>query len=222
MDYCDLYVSIMWHQNKYDDPDPLRSNQPFSEETPFISTTAGTVVRDNFNRTNILEPAQLTALRFATNGWQGSGMVVYCYVFILGKKAVGHEQFSEELRELNIYTGYSPYQPEGEITAKIQIPTTQIERIEVWIADDYLRKISDGYLDLYAITREMKPLRALTQHIFRHQETEGDIGVYHWRGKEITLEANPKQDVWIDGELGGQTPFTVTAVPEALEIVVPS
>ena len=82
--------------------------------------------------------------------------------------------------------------------------------------------ISDGYLDLYAITREMKPLRALTQHMFRHQETEEDIGVYHWRGKQITLEANPKQDVWIDGELGGQTPFTVTAVPEALEIVAPA
>jgi YegS/Rv2252/BmrU family lipid kinase len=82
--------------------------------------------------------------------------------------------------------------------------------------------ISDGYLDLYAITREMKPLRALSKHIFRHEETEDDIGVYHWRGKEITLESNPRQDVWIDGEFGGKTPFTVNAMPEALEIVIPA
>jgi YegS/Rv2252/BmrU family lipid kinase len=81
--------------------------------------------------------------------------------------------------------------------------------------------ISDGYLDLYAITKDLKALRAMSQHIFRHQETDQDLGVYHWRGKEITLEANPRQDVWIDGELGGKTPFTVTAMPKALEIVVP-
>ncbi len=81
--------------------------------------------------------------------------------------------------------------------------------------------ISDGYLDLYAITKDLRALRAVSQHIFRHQETDQDLGVYHWRGKEITLEANPRQDVWIDGELGGRTPFTVTAMPEALEIVVP-
>jgi len=81
--------------------------------------------------------------------------------------------------------------------------------------------ISDGYLDLYAITKDLKTLRAMSQHIFRHQETDQDLGVYQWRGKEITLEANPRQDVWIDGEMGGRTPFTVTAMPKALEIVVP-
>jgi YegS/Rv2252/BmrU family lipid kinase len=81
--------------------------------------------------------------------------------------------------------------------------------------------ISDGYLDLYAITKDLKTLRAMSQHIFRHQETDQDLSVYHWRGKEISLEANPRQDVWIDGELGGKTPFTVTAMPKALEIVVP-
>ena len=80
--------------------------------------------------------------------------------------------------------------------------------------------ISDGYLDLYAITKSMKPVRAVSQHIYKHEGV--DTGVYHWRGKEITLEANPVQDVWIDGEMGGQTPFTVSALPHALEIVVPA
>ena len=80
--------------------------------------------------------------------------------------------------------------------------------------------VSDGLLDLYAITKGLKPFRAISKHIF-HQK-DSDAGVYHWRGKEISLEADPVQDVWIDGELGGQTPFTVTAMPQALEIVVPA
>ena len=80
--------------------------------------------------------------------------------------------------------------------------------------------ISDGYLDLYAVKKGMKPLRAVSQHIFNHKGA--DTGVYHWRGKEITIESDPVQDVWIDGELGGQTPFTVNAMPQALEIVVPA
>lgn len=79
--------------------------------------------------------------------------------------------------------------------------------------------VSDGYLDLYAVTQGVKPLRAISQYIFHHGDS--NAGIYNWRGKEITLEADPIQDVWIDGELGGQTPFTVTTIPRALEIVVP-
>jgi diacylglycerol kinase (ATP) len=80
--------------------------------------------------------------------------------------------------------------------------------------------VSDGYLDLYAVTKGIQPLRAVSHHLFHIGETQA--GVYHWRGKEITLESDPPQDVWIDGEIDGQTPFTTTAVPQALEIVVPA
>jgi diacylglycerol kinase (ATP) len=82
--------------------------------------------------------------------------------------------------------------------------------------------ISDGYLDLYAVTKRMKPLRAVSKHVFHHEGSDEEIGVYHWRGKEITIESDPIQDVWIDGELGGQTPFSLSALPQALEIVVPA
>lgn len=80
--------------------------------------------------------------------------------------------------------------------------------------------ISDGYLDLYAVTKGIKPLRAVSHHMFHVGESRA--GIYHWRGKEITLEADPPQDVWVDGEPGGKTPFTTTAMPQALEIVVPA
>jgi len=79
--------------------------------------------------------------------------------------------------------------------------------------------VSDGHLDVYAVTKGVQPLRAVSHHIFHHGESRA--GVYHWRGKEITLEANPPQEVWIDGEIGGQTPFTVTTMPKSLYILVP-
>jgi YegS/Rv2252/BmrU family lipid kinase len=80
--------------------------------------------------------------------------------------------------------------------------------------------ISDGFLDLFAITKGVKPLRAITKHIFQHEGS--DAGVYHWRGKEITLESDPIQSVWIDGEFGGKTPMTFNVMPEAMEMVVPA
>lgn len=127
--------NLFWHQNRYEDLDPLENDQPYHLRTPFISTTAGTVERRRFWRTNILNPAWLEALRFGTNSGKRNAYLFYCYVFIIGKKAVGHYSFAEEVRELNIYNGYSPFQPEGEITAKIVIPPAQIEKAEFWTVD---------------------------------------------------------------------------------------
>ena len=81
--------------------------------------------------------------------------------------------------------------------------------------------VSDGYLDLYAITKGVKPLRAISKYLL-HRENDANVGVYCWKGKAITIEAATEQDVWVDGEIGGKTPFTVTALPQALEIVVPA
>jgi diacylglycerol kinase family enzyme len=50
---------------------------------------------------------------------------------------------------------------------------------------------------------------------------DSQVQIYHWPGKEITIEADPPQDVWIDGEFSGKTPFTTSVIPQALEIVVP-
>jgi hypothetical protein len=128
--------NLFWHQNRYNMTDPL-TKKPFSYETPFISTSAGTVERRAFLLKNRIHRARNIALRFATNRWKRSGIVFYCYVFVIGKKSVGHAGFAEELRELNIYTGYSRWQPEGEITAKIIIPPAQIECAEIWLRDEF-------------------------------------------------------------------------------------
>jgi len=138
--------NLTWHQNHYDEPDPLEGNRPFYLRTPFISATAGTVERDAFLKTNVLHPAWIEALRFATDVWARDGYLFYCHVFIIGKKSVGHQLFAEELRELNIYTGFSPFQPEGEIAAKIVIPPAQIQKAEYWPVDRFLDDIANDRL----------------------------------------------------------------------------
>lgn len=138
--------NLSWHQNRYTEPDPAANGEEFWRHTPFISTTAGSVERDTVSATNILTPAWETALRFATNQWTTDGYLFYCYLLVSGKRTVAHEAFSEEIRELNIYNGFSPYQPEGEIAAKIIIPPTQIERTEFWSLDTILESVRNGNL----------------------------------------------------------------------------
>jgi diacylglycerol kinase (ATP) len=79
--------------------------------------------------------------------------------------------------------------------------------------------VSDGYLDLYIVTTGIQPLGAIKHHIFQVGEDEG--GIHHWRSRQITLEADPPQEVWMDGEITGLTPFTAAVLPAALEVVVP-
>ena len=41
------------------------------------------------------------------------------------------------------------------------------------------------------------------------------------RGREIRVETDPVQPVQLDGEAGGETPFTATVVPGAIKIMIP-
>jgi diacylglycerol kinase family enzyme len=47
------------------------------------------------------------------------------------------------------------------------------------------------------------------------------VNVHHRQAKEIVVESDPPQTVWIDGEAHGETPFTATVIPQAISIVVP-
>ena len=125
-------TNLEWHQNRFTEQDPDFGNQPFCENTPFISTTAGCIERDTFNHINIQHRAWFEALRFATKYWTTPGYLFYCDLFVLSKKSVAYEQYSEELRELNLYHAYSHFHPEGEVTAKIVIPGVQIEKWEYY------------------------------------------------------------------------------------------
>ena len=49
---------------------------------------------------------------------------------LVGFTTLAEARDSEEVRELHIYTDYLQYHPEGEITAKIRIPSRCVERYE--------------------------------------------------------------------------------------------
>ena len=107
----------------------------FRDDTPFISLTAGCVERDVFYRTNRIVPAEDTALAFATRNGTTLGFLFYCWVIVGLKPAVPIETVAEEIRELNSYRSWSDYQLEGELTAKIQVQSNQIQRVEWWEPD---------------------------------------------------------------------------------------
>ena len=112
----------------------IHDYEQFKDETPFISLTAGCVQRIAALRWNRIHEAQDVALRFATELGSRTGYLFYCWVIVGLKPAVAVESVAEEVRELNTYVSYSDYQLEGEVTAKISIPSNQIQRCERWEA----------------------------------------------------------------------------------------
>lgn len=77
----------------------------------------------------------------------------------------------------------------------------------------------DGLLDVVLINKNLRSLTAVTS--FTLDFGPGKANVHHWKGKEIRVETEQTQTVWIDGEAYGQTPFTATVIPQAVRIVTP-
>ena len=79
--------------------------------------------------------------------------------------------------------------------------------------------VSDGLLDVFIVNNNLSSLRALAS--FYVGTGRAKKRVHHWQGREISVQTDPSQEIWIDGESYGPTPFTATVVPQALEVVVP-
>jgi hypothetical protein len=110
----------------------LHDYDRFRDQTPFISLACGAVERDSVARRNFLYSAIDTALLFATGGWARPGVLFYCWVPTALNKAVELQAVAEPVRDLLTYRTWSPYQLEGELAAKVNIPANQIERVEWW------------------------------------------------------------------------------------------
>ena len=79
--------------------------------------------------------------------------------------------------------------------------------------------IDDGEVEVFIL--DLKNLQTLTSATDRmlHIHTSKSER-YIWRGKEITIDTNPDQPVWTDGEYTGRTPISLKVVPGALKVVV--
>lgn len=124
----------------------LHDYDTFRNDTPFISLASGAVERDRIARTNFVYSAIDTALLFATEGWARPGALFYCWVPTALNKAVELRAIAEPVRDLLTYRTWSPYQLEGELAAKVHIPSNQIERVEWW----------DGTIERTKAVREFK------------------------------------------------------------------
>lgn len=125
-------TNLDMHVNHFDELDH-RTRKPFSAGTPFVSLSAGTIERDTVVRTNFAHSAYSTALYFGTEfGRRDTAYLFRCWVVVGPRSAVGVESVAEEIRDLNTYRRFSPYQTEGEIVAKIHVPDNQLWGYERW------------------------------------------------------------------------------------------
>ncbi|MBX3501643.1 MAG: hypothetical protein KF889_19555 [Alphaproteobacteria bacterium] len=110
----------------------IHDYENFGHETPFISLASGCVERDTALARNFVYSAVDTALDFATDAWGRPGALFYGWVLAGLNPAVSLGSVAETVRDLNVYHRWSPFQLEGEITAKIHIPANQISKVEWW------------------------------------------------------------------------------------------
>jgi len=141
--------NLMNHLNHYNKKLPVshkwaKLGQTYGDVSPFISTTAGAIQRDKAKKMNIIYPTFITALKFATKNFKTNGCIFYTYLKVLGKESIPMRSFSEEVRELNIYRTFMPYHHQGEITAKIHIPSVAIEKAEIYDGKKAAKELSNG------------------------------------------------------------------------------
>jgi YegS/Rv2252/BmrU family lipid kinase len=82
----------------------------------------------------------------------------------------------------------------------------------------------DGLLDVVVLRANSfgESVRAVWDLLRDAPNSEGqETFVGYARGREIRVETDPVQPVQLDGEPGGETPFTASVVPGAIKIMVP-
>jgi diacylglycerol kinase family enzyme len=80
--------------------------------------------------------------------------------------------------------------------------------------------IDDGLLDAFLMNSEVEETITAAADRFLNLSTSA-AKKYYRQCRELTLETEPDQPIWADGEYIGRTPVTVTVMPGALSVVVP-
>ena len=79
--------------------------------------------------------------------------------------------------------------------------------------------VDDGYLDVFMLTSKLESMVAAADRFLKIPSEKASM--YLWRGQEITIESDPSQPVWTDGEYTARTPVTVKVIPGGLTVAVP-
>ena len=80
--------------------------------------------------------------------------------------------------------------------------------------------ISDGLLDVIVVrSADLPGLASLLASVVGGMDNLENLP--HWQAKEIKVESDPVRTVQVDGEILGQTPFTVRVIPHAVKMIIP-
>ena len=77
----------------------------------------------------------------------------------------------------------------------------------------------DGLVDVMIVSKDRQSVSELSHYILGHGKSKSHA--YHGQGKVVTVEADPPQTVWLDGEFYKNTPVTIQVHPGAINIIVP-
>jgi YegS/Rv2252/BmrU family lipid kinase len=77
----------------------------------------------------------------------------------------------------------------------------------------------DGLVEVFVLDQaNLKTISAAADRMLNlHTQTAKK---FFWRGKEVTIETEPDQPVWTDGEYQGRTPVSMKVIPGGLPIAV--
>lgn len=82
-------------------------------------------------------------------------------------------------------------------------------------------KPDDGQFEVFILdTKNIKTLAAAAERVV-HINSDTDSHFIR-QGTEVTIDTDPDQPVWTDGEYTGRTPISLKIVPGALKVLVPS
>jgi YegS/Rv2252/BmrU family lipid kinase len=78
----------------------------------------------------------------------------------------------------------------------------------------------DGLLEVFVLN--LKSLETISAAAERMLNISSELAEkFIWQGREITIETDPDQPVWTDGEYTGRTPVRMKVIPGRLNVVVP-
>ncbi len=80
--------------------------------------------------------------------------------------------------------------------------------------------IDDGLLDAFLMNSEAKETLSGAVDRFLNLSTDASKKYYR-QCSEISIDTDPDQPIWADGEYIGRTPVTIKVLPGALSVVVP-
>lgn len=129
--YTDL-IALLTEDNLYGH---VTDYATYGAQSVFVSLTAGTRGATSFDGFFRPFAAWETALRFATAGGKSTGVVLEGWVIVLGTPAWHIPGVAEDIRDRHVYPRFNNFWAQGEVTAKLVVPGSQITRVTMVDAD---------------------------------------------------------------------------------------